>query len=116
MKKTKFKTFEKCLKDKNDVNNIKFIQSNQKVCHYNHYSEEFKNFLYTRCNLNEGYKTKFVPVYFPNLCDYDCHLFIKELISSLFTRNDLKQLKNELKKEFTEWRLKKTNLKSRKRN
>ena len=39
-------------------------------------------------------KTKFVPVYFHNLCGYASHLFIKELISNLFVRNNLKELKN----------------------
>ena len=75
--------------------------SNQikKVCHHNHYSGEFKNFLCTRCNLIEGYKTKFVPVYFHNLCGYDSHLFNKELISNLFVRNNLKDLKKQLKED-----------------
>ena len=87
---------KRCHKDKNDINschNIKPIQSNRKVYHHNHYSGEFKNFLCTLCNLIEGYKTKFVPV-----CGYDSHLFIKELISNLFVRNNINQLKNELKK------------------
>ena len=95
------KNCKKCDKNKNDINSchdIKPIQSNKKVCHHNHYSGEFKNFLCTRCNLIEGYKTKFVPVYFHNLCGYDSHLFIKELISNLFVRNNLKDLKKQLKK------------------
>ena len=96
------KNCNKCKGNKNDINschNIKPIQSNKKVCHHNHYSGEFKNFLCTRCNLIEGYKTKFVPVYFHNLCGYDSHLFIKELISNLYTRNNLKDLKKQLKKD-----------------
>ena len=54
----------------------------------------FKNC--TRCNLNEGYKKKLLPVYFQNLCGYNSHLFIKKLISSLFVRNNFKHLKKEL--------------------
>ena len=96
------KTCKKYHEDTNDMNschNIKVVQLNKNVCHHNHYSGEFKNFLCIRCNLNEEYKTKFVPVYFHNLCGYNSHLFIKELISNLFVRNNLKQLKNELKKD-----------------
>ena len=56
------KICKNCNKNKNDINSC-HIQYIKKVCYRNHYSREFKNFLCTRWNFNEGYKTKFVSVY-----------------------------------------------------
>ena len=71
------------IKDINTCHNFKVHQKYLKVRHHNHYSGEFKNVLCNSCNLKEGHKIKFVPIYFHNL-NYDSHLFIKKLISDLY--------------------------------
>ena len=81
------------IKDDNACHNFKVYQPHGKVKHHNHYSGEFKNTLCSSCNLKEGNKTKFVPIYFHNL-NYDSHLFIKELISNLNIEGKIENVKS----------------------
>ena len=49
-----------------------------RVRDHDHLSGKFRGGAHSNCNL-QGWKCKFVPVFFHNLSRYDTHLFIKEL-------------------------------------
>ena len=84
-----------------ECHDIKLIKPNMKVRHHCHYSGNFKNVLCNSCNIKEGKRNKFVPIYFLNL-GYDSHLFIKELVSNQYQINEMlyyKELLNVAKSE-----------------
>jgi hypothetical protein len=70
----------------------KFDLPIQKVRHHNHFTGEFVDTLCHSCNITEGYRTKFVPIYAHNLSGYDSHLFIKELACEITKYNEVKVL------------------------
>ena len=68
------------------------ILDETKVIDHNHYNGEIRGYSCSKCNLKEGQITKFVPIYFHNLSNYDAHLFIKELAKEQNQYNKLRIL------------------------
>ena len=64
----------------------------KKVKHHNHFTGEYITHLCNACNIKEGKKTKFIPIYAHNLSGYDSHLFIKELACEMSEKTKMKLL------------------------
>ncbi|MCG8431126.1 MAG: hypothetical protein MJA29_08125, partial [Candidatus Omnitrophica bacterium] len=58
---------------------------NDRVRDHNHFSGKYRGAAHNQCNLNAR-KVNFVPVFFHNLSHYDAHLFIKQLLTKLTSK------------------------------